>query len=52
MNQLHAIAAIARRRGADLEGLLCAEYGVNRPEDLSSSAASRLIGQLESAAVV
>ena len=52
VNQLRAIAAIARRRGADLEGLLRAEYGVDRPEDLSPSAASRLIGQLESAAVV
>jgi hypothetical protein len=48
VNQLRAIAAIARRRGVDLEGLLRAEYGVDRPEDLSASAASRLIGQLES----
>ena len=52
VNQLHAIAAIARRRVADLEDLLHAEYGVDRPEDLSPSAASRLIGQLESATAV
>jgi hypothetical protein len=50
--QLKAIAAIARAQGADLEGLLRAEFGVDRPEALSLSQASRLIDQLKAAAEV
>jgi hypothetical protein len=48
--QLKAIAAIARAQGADLDGLLRAEFGVDRPEALSLSQASRLIDQLKAAA--
>jgi hypothetical protein len=48
--QLKAIAAIARAQGADLEGLLRAEFGVETPEKLSLAQASRLIDQLKAAA--
>ena len=48
--QLKAIAAIARAQGADLEGLLRAEFGVETPEALSLAQASRLIDQLKAAA--
>jgi hypothetical protein len=48
--QLKAIAAIARAQGADLEGLLRAEFGVDRPEALSLAQASRLIDQLKATA--
>jgi hypothetical protein len=50
--QLKAIAAIARAQGADLEGLLRAEFGVERPEALSMAQASELIDQLRAAAEV
>jgi hypothetical protein len=46
-NQVRAIEAIARRLGADLEGLLREEFGVERVEDLSMSAASRVIDDLK-----
>jgi hypothetical protein len=49
-NQLKAIAAIARAQGADLEGLLRAEFGVETPEQLTLAQASRLIDQLKAAA--
>jgi hypothetical protein len=48
--QLKAIAAIARQQGADLEGLLRAEFGVERSEKLSLAQASQLIDQLKAAA--
>jgi hypothetical protein len=48
-NQVRAIAAIARRLGADLEGLLRQEFGVERVEDLSMSEASRMIDDLKAA---
>jgi hypothetical protein len=51
-NQVRAIETIARRRHADLEGLLRADYGVDRPQDLSLAGASTLIDQLESTAEV
>ena len=46
-NQVRAIEAIARRLGADLEGMLRAEFGVERVEDLSMSEASRVIDDLK-----
>ena len=46
-NQVRAIAAIARRLGADLEGLLREEFAVERAEDLTMSEASRLIDDLK-----
>jgi hypothetical protein len=48
--QLGAIAALARRNGADLDRLLRDDYGVTRPEDLSLAGASRLIDALRAAA--
>ena len=42
--------ALARRAGADLEGLLRDEYGVTRPEQLSVPQASHAIGLLKAAA--
>ena len=48
-NQIRAIEAIARRLGADLEGLLREEFGVERAEDLSMSEASRAIDDLKAA---
>lgn len=50
--QLGAIAALAHRAGSDLDALLRAEYDVERPEDLSLAAASRLIDQLKAEAEV
>jgi hypothetical protein len=47
-SQVRAITAIARRRHADLDGLL-RDLGVNRPEELSLAEASRLIDQLKAA---
>jgi hypothetical protein len=47
-NQLKAIAAITRQTGADLDGML-RELGVERPEQLSLSDASRLIDDLKAA---
>jgi len=44
--QVRAIRALARRVGADLDGLLC-DLDVARPEDLSLAGASRLIDQLK-----
>ena len=46
-NQVRAIEAIARRLGADLEGLLREEFAVQRVEDLSMSEASRVIDDLK-----
>jgi hypothetical protein len=51
-SQVKAIFAIARAQHADLEGLLRDEFGVDRPEDLSLPAASKLIDQLKAAASV
>jgi hypothetical protein len=48
--QLGAIAALARRNGADLDRLLRADYGVGRPDELSLAGASRLIDALRAAA--
>ena len=48
--QLGAIAALARRNGADLDRLLRDDYGVSRSEDLSLAGASRLIDALRAAA--
>jgi hypothetical protein len=42
--------ALARRAGADLEGLLRDEYGVTRPEELTVPQASRAIDLLKAAA--
>ena len=47
--QVAALAALARRAGADLEGLLRDEYGVTRPEQLSVPQASRVIDLLMAA---
>jgi len=52
LNQVRAIVTIARRQEADLQSFLRADYGVDRPEDLSLAEASQLIDQLESAARV
>jgi hypothetical protein len=49
-NQVRAIVTIARRQEADLPSFLRAQYGVDRPEDLSLAEASQLISRLESAA--
>jgi hypothetical protein len=51
-NQVRAIVTIARRQEADLQSFLRADYGVDRPEDLSLAEASKLIDQLESDARV
>ena len=48
-SQVKAIVAIARKQGADLDGLLC-DLGVTRPEELSLAEASKLIDQLKAAA--
>jgi hypothetical protein len=48
--QVGAIAALARRNGADLDRLLRDDFGVGRPEDLSLAEASRLIDALRAAA--
>ncbi len=50
--QVQAIRAIARDHGADLAGLLQDEYGVGRPEELSSAQASKLIDTLKAVASV
>ena len=47
--QVRAIASIARRQHADLDGLLRDDFGVERPEDLSIKQASRLIDLLKTA---
>jgi hypothetical protein len=49
-NQVKAIAAIARRQHADLEGLLRDGYGVARAEELTLAEASRLIDELKAVA--
>jgi hypothetical protein len=49
-NQVRAIAALARRQQLDLADWLRAGYGVERPEELSLSEASRLIDELKAAA--
>jgi hypothetical protein len=50
VNQVRAIAALARRQQLDLADWLRAGYGVGRPEELSLAEASRLIDELKSAA--
>ncbi len=50
--QVQAIRAIARDHGTDLTGLLRDEYGVGRPEELSTAQASKLIDMLKTAAQV
>jgi hypothetical protein len=45
--QVAAIVTLARRNGADLEGLLHADYGVGGPEQLTLTQASRLIDALK-----
>ncbi len=50
--QVQAIRAIARDHGADLPGLLQDEYSVGRPEELSSTQASKLIDTLKDVAQV
>jgi hypothetical protein len=49
-NQVRAIAALARRLSADLVDWLRVGYGVERPEELSLSEASRLIDELKATA--
>jgi hypothetical protein len=51
-SQVRAIAAIAKARHADLAGLLRAGFGVERPEELSVSEASRVIDALKTASGV
>jgi hypothetical protein len=48
--QVRALVALARRRGADLGGILHDDSGVDRPEDLTLPQASRLIDSLKAAA--
>jgi hypothetical protein len=48
-NQIRAIVALARRQNADLTDWLRADFGVERPEDLTLSEASRHIDELKSA---
>jgi hypothetical protein len=48
-NQIKALRAIARRQNADLDGLICDDYGVERPEDLTLKQASALIDMLKTA---
>jgi hypothetical protein len=48
-SQVRAIRAIARRRDAELGGLLRREFDAGRPEDLSLRQASRLIDLLKDA---
>ena len=48
--QVAALVALARRAGADLEGLLRDEYGVTRPEELTVPQASRVIDLLKATA--
>ena len=48
--QVAALVALARRAGADLEGLLRDEYGVARPEELTVPEASRAIDLLKATA--
>jgi hypothetical protein len=49
-SQVKALAALARRHGADLDGLLRDDFGVARPEDLTLPQASQLIDRLKAAA--
>jgi hypothetical protein len=48
--QVAALVALARRAGADLEGLLHDQCGVARPEELTVREASRAIDLLKAAA--
>jgi hypothetical protein len=48
-SQVRAIIAIARKQDVDLEGVLRNDYGVDQPEELSLSQASKLIDQLKAA---
>jgi len=47
--QVAALVALARRAGADLEGLLHDQCGVARPEELTLAQASRAIDLLKAA---
>jgi hypothetical protein len=47
--QVAALVALARRAGADLEGLLHGQCGVARPEELTVRQASRVIDLLKAA---
>ena len=49
-SQVRAILAIARKQDADLEGVLRNDFGVDQPEDLSLSQASKLIDRLKAGA--
>jgi hypothetical protein len=49
-SQVRAILAIARKQDADLEGVLRDDFGVDQPEELSLSQASKLIDRLKAAA--
>ena len=49
---MRAVESLARRQRTDLTGLLRDDFGVDRPEDLSLSEASRLIDALKAAADV
>jgi hypothetical protein len=51
-SQVRAIIAISRKGDADLEGVLRDDFGVDQPEDLSLSQASKLIDRLKAAAGV
>jgi hypothetical protein len=48
--QVAALVALARRAGADLEGLLHDQCGVARPEELTVPQASRVIDLLKASA--
>ena len=48
--QVAALVALARRAGADLEGLLSDDYGVTRPEELTVPQASHAIDLLKATA--
>jgi hypothetical protein len=48
-SQVRAILAIARKQDADLEGVLRNDFGVDQPENLSLSQASKLIDRLKAA---
>jgi hypothetical protein len=49
-SQVRATIAIARKQDADLEGVLRNDFGVDEPEKLSLSQASKLIDRLKAAA--
>jgi hypothetical protein len=49
-SQVKAVAALARRHGADLDGLLRDDFGVGRAEELTLPQASQLIDRLKAGA--